>query len=46
MAFENLSRELPLSDEEKEVVKQVSNLLNSVYELQAINELRKKIETR
>ena len=27
-------------------MKNISNLLNSVYELQAINDLRKKIETK
>ena len=41
-----LKREVNLNDEEQEVVKNISNLLNSVYELQAINDLRKKIETK
>ena len=45
-AFASLNRELPLTDEEQEIVKNVSNLLNSVYELQAINDLRKKIEVK
>ena len=35
-----------MNDEEQEIVKNVSNLLNSVYELQAINDLRKKIEVK
>ena len=45
-AFETLKREVPLTDEEKEVVKNISNLLNSVYEMQAIADLRKKLETK
>ena len=45
-AFETLKRDVKLTEEEQEVIKNISNLLNSVYELQAINELRKKIETK
>jgi len=45
-AFETLKREVKLNDEEQEVIKNISNLLNSVYEMQAISDLRKKIETK
>ena len=43
-AFAALKKQVPLTEEEQEIVKNVSNLLNSVYELQAINDLRKKID--
>ena len=45
-AFDKVKSELPLDEEGSEVVKNISNLLNQVYELKAINDLRKKIETR
>ena len=45
-AFKTLKAQIALTEEEQEVVKNISNLLNSVYELQAINDLRKKIETK
>ena len=45
-AFDTLKAELKLTDEEQEIVKNISNLLNSVYELQAINDLRKKIDVK
>lgn len=35
-AFETLKKKVPLNKEEAEIVKMVSNLLNSVYEMQAI----------
>lgn len=44
-AFDALKKEVELTDGEKDVVKNVSNLLNSVYEMQAINDLRKKTES-
>lgn len=37
---------MPLNDDEKDVIKNICNLLNSVYEVQAIAELRRKNETR
>lgn len=45
-AFKAVNLEMKLNDEEQEVVKNISNLLNSVYELQAINDLRKKLEAK
>mmetsp|Transcript_28416 Transcript_28416/g.37900 ORF Transcript_28416/g.37900 Transcript_28416/m.37900 type:complete len:103 (+) Transcript_28416:2218-2526(+) len=45
-AFDRLNSEVKLTEEEQEIVKNISNLLNSVYELQAINDLRKKLETK
>ena len=45
-AFETIQKEIKLNEEEQEVVKNISNLLNSVYELQAINDLRKKLENK
>jgi len=44
-AFDNLKKSITLTADEEEVVKNISNLLNSVYEVQAIADLRKKIET-
>ena len=46
IAFASLKKQVPLTEEELEIVKNVSNLLNSVYELQAINDLRKKIDSK
>ena len=40
-----MKRKVPLNAEEQEIVKNVSNLLNTVYEMQAISDLRRKIET-
>ena len=37
---------MKLNEEEQEVVKNISNLLNSVYEMQSISDLRKKIESK
>lgn len=35
---------MPLNEEEEEVIKNIANLLNTVYEVQSIAELRKKLE--
>ena len=43
-AFDTLQAQIKLNDEEQEVVQNISKLLNSVTELQAINDLRKKME--
>jgi hypothetical protein len=40
-----LNQQVPLNDEEKDVIKSICNLLNSVYEVQAIADLRRKNET-
>ena len=45
-AFDTLKANVILTDDEKDVIKNISNLLNSVYELQAINDLRKKLESK
>jgi rapamycin-insensitive companion of mTOR len=45
-AFKCLNSQIPLNDEEKDIIKNICNLLNSVYEVQAISELRKKSETK
>lgn len=45
-AFHSLAEKVPLNDDEKEIIKNICNLLNSVYEVQAIAELRRKNETR
>lgn len=44
LAFTCLKKQLPLQAEEESIIKNVSNLLNSVHEVQAIAELRKKQE--
>ena len=44
LAFTALKKQLPLSAEEDEIIKNIGNLLNSVYEVQAIAELRKRQE--
>lgn len=44
LAFRQLKDKVPLSAEETEVVTCVGKLLNGVSEVQAINELRKKME--
>lgn len=43
-AFATLKSQLPLNPEEEDVIKNIGNLLNSVYEVQAISELRKKLD--
>ena len=45
-AFEAINSNVTLTDDEKDVIKNICNLLNSVYESQAIAELRKKCETK
>ena len=45
-AFEVLKKSVPLIGEEQEIVKMVSNLLNSVHEMQAISDLRRKIDSQ
>ena len=45
-AFNELKKNITLTPDEEEVIKNISNLLNSVYEVQAIADLRKKIETQ
>lgn len=45
-AFKTLHEKVPLNEDEQEVIKNICNLLNSVFEVQAIAELRKKNETR
>lgn len=44
-AFKALGVKVPLNDDEKDVIKSICNLLNSVYEVQAIADLRRKNET-
>jgi len=44
LAFQSLKKLVALNNQEQEVIKEISNLLNSVYEVQAIAELRKKLE--
>ena len=46
LAFRQLKQKVPLTNEEREVVTCVGKLLNGVSEVQAINELRKKMETK
>ncbi len=41
-----MNQNIVLNDDEKDVIKNICNLLNSVYESQAIAELRKKCETK
>ena len=43
-AFSQLKKHLALNPEQEDILKNVSNLLNQVYEVQAIAELRKKQE--
>jgi hypothetical protein len=43
-AFAILKSQIPLKPEEEDVIKNIGNLLNSVYEVQAISELRKKLD--
>lgn len=43
-AFATLKSQLPLKPEEEDVIKNIGNLLNSVYETPAISELRKKLD--
>jgi hypothetical protein len=45
-AFEVLKKSVPLIGEEQEIIKMVSNLLNSVHEMQAISDLRRKIDSQ
>lgn len=40
----SLKRQVPLTPEENEVVKQISNLINGVTEMGALNDLRKKMD--
>lgn len=44
-AFNQLKKLVLLNPEEEEILKNIANLLNGVYEVQAIAELRKKQET-
>jgi hypothetical protein len=44
-AFNQLKKLIPCDHEEEEILKNIANLLNGVYEVQAIAELRKKQET-
>lgn len=46
MAFNQLRKSVNLKAEEEEIVKNIGNLLNQVYEVQAITELRKKIDSQ
>lgn len=43
-AQSNLLKKVPLKEAEEEVIKNISNMLNSVYEISAITELRKKLD--
>lgn len=45
-AFAQIKSQIPLKPDEEDILKNIANLLNSVYEVQAIAELRKKLDNQ